>query len=168
MAQVARELKEAPTPIACVLPCPQQSQAKKLEDNALKQKHIDTAQTLRCSSLALLGILCYYSLLQKLRGTGFGLGLGYVETFIDTCKFTASGFLDLTIDSLCMTSSSEGLEVSEVMNSEWIGEMHDAKIGLTGKPMKAEYKRLTLEEEQASPPLQHCVRSVKIHITRVR
>ena len=37
----------------------------------------------------------------------------------------------------------------QVMNSEWIGEMHDAKIGLTGKPMKAEYKRLTLEEEQA-------------------
>ena len=40
--------------------------------------------------------------------------------------------------------------VCQVLNSEWIGEMHDAKIGLTGKPMKAEYKRLTLEEEQAS------------------
>ncbi|CAE7327346.1 unnamed protein product [Symbiodinium pilosum] len=38
--------------------------------------------------------------------------------------------------------------IDTVLNSEWIGEMHDAKIGLTGKPMKAEYKRLTLEEEQ--------------------
>ena len=40
--------------------------------------------------------------------------------------------------------------LAQVTNSDWIGETYDAKIGLTGKPMKAEYKRLTLEQEQAS------------------
>ena len=39
--------------------------------------------------------------------------------------------------------------LAQVTNSDWIGETYDAKIGLTGKPMKAEYKRLTLEQEQA-------------------
>jgi len=38
--------------------------------------------------------------------------------------------------------------IETVLTSDWMGEMHDAKIGLTGKPMKAEYKRLSLEEEQ--------------------
>jgi len=38
--------------------------------------------------------------------------------------------------------------VDTVKNSDWIAEAHDWKIGATGKLIRTEYRRLSLEEEQ--------------------
>ena len=37
------------------------------------------------------------------------------------------------------------------MNSERMNESVDSKVGFTGRLLKAEYKRLSLEQEQARP-----------------
>ena len=39
--------------------------------------------------------------------------------------------------------------VAKVMNSERMNESVDSKVGVTGRLLKAEYKRLSLEQEQA-------------------
>jgi len=38
--------------------------------------------------------------------------------------------------------------VESIMTSDWYNEAHDWKLGVTGKLMKAEYKRMSIEEEQ--------------------
>jgi len=104
-----------------------------------------------------------------------GVGHGQVTFFSSILQY--SGWKEFVCTKINLGLLSVAC-LCEVMSSERMNESCDSKVGVTGRLLKAEYKRLSLEQEQArlledsqlcpiSACLSHCLNDFFLFLSQI-